>query len=83
MEQHGKNPTQKVYAIIPARYQSTRLEAKLLLPLNGKPLILHTLEQTKKVSSIDRVIVATDDERIFEIVEKNGDEVVMTSNEHR
>ncbi len=70
-------------AIIPARYSSTRLEGKLLLPLNGKPLILYTLEQAKKARNISRVIVATDDERILEIIKASGNEAVMTSVSHR
>ena len=83
MEAHGKNPTQNVFAIIPARFDSTRLEGKLLLPLAGKPLILHTLDQAKKAASVSRVIVATDDERIRKTVEESGNEVVMTSPDHR
>lgn len=83
MEQHGENPIKNVVAIIPARLNSTRLEGKLLLPLNGKPLILHTLEQAKKAKHISRVIVATDDERILEIIENSGNEAVMTSQNHQ
>lgn len=83
MEQHGKNPQKSVIAVIPARFHSTRLEGKLLLPLNGKPLILHTLEQTQKAKNIDRVIVATDDERILNIVRENGKEAVLTSPDHQ
>ncbi len=83
MEQHGKNPTKNVIAIIPARFSSTRLEGKLLLPLNGKPLILHTLEQAKKAKNISRVIVATDDERILDVIEKSGNEVILTSDHHQ
>lgn len=69
--------------VIPARYSSTRLEGKLLLPLNGKPLILHTLEQAKKARNISRVIVATDDERILKVIEETGNEAVLTSPEHK
>lgn len=83
MEQHGENPLKNVTAIIPARYASTRLPGKLLLPIAGKPLILHTLEQAKKAVNISRVIVATDDERIFKVVCESGNEAVMTSSEHR
>lgn len=83
MEQHGKNPRQKVFAIIPARRASTRLEGKLLLPLNGKPLIVHTLEQTKKARNIERVFVATDDEKILNVVRESGGEAVLTSGEHQ
>lgn len=83
MEQHGENPEQLVIAIIPARYQSTRLEGKLLLPLAGKPLILHTLEQTKKVTNINRVIVATDDERILQAIHESGNEAILTLPNHQ
>ena len=82
MEQHGNNPQQNVIAVIPARYASTRLAGKLLLPLDGKPLILHTLEQAKKARTVSRVIVATDDERILRAVEESGNEAVLTSREH-
>ena len=50
-------------AIIPARYASTRLPGKPLLDIGGKPMLLHVYEQAKK-SSVDRVIIATDDQRI-------------------
>ena len=83
MEQHGNNPKQNVIAIIPARRHSTRLEGKLLLPLNGKPLILHTVEQAKKARNIDKVMVATDSEEILKIVEESGNEAVMTSPNHQ
>ena len=83
MEQHGKNHRQKIFAIIPARFSSTRLEGKLLLPLNGKPLILHTLSQAGKARNIDEVIVATDDERILKIVEESGNRAIMTSSSHQ
>ena len=83
MEQHGKNHRQKVFAIIPARYASTRLAGKLLLELAGKPLILRTLEQVRKAGNIDRVIVATDDERILRIVKESGGEAVLTGGHHQ
>jgi 3-deoxy-manno-octulosonate cytidylyltransferase (CMP-KDO synthetase) len=80
---HYKNPDRQVIAIIPARFHSTRLEGKLLLSLAGKPLILHTLEQAKKAANVSRVIVATDDERIYQTIESSGNEVVMTSRNHQ
>ena len=82
MELHGTNPQQNVIAIIPARYASTRLPGKMLLNIAGKPLVLHTLEQAAKARTVSRVIVATDDERIFNVVTKNGGEAVMTSPNH-
>ncbi len=70
-------------AIIPARYASTRLPGKMLLDVAGKPLILHTLEQTRKAHTVTRVIVATDDERILDVVTTAGGEAVMTSPHHQ
>lgn len=83
MEQHGENPRQNVIAIIPARLYSTRLPNKLLLDLAGKPLILHTLEQTKKAKNISRVIVAADSEEILKLIENSGNEAVLTSLKHQ
>ncbi len=83
MEAHGINPKQNIIAIIPARLASTRLEGKLLLPINGKPLIIYTLEQSKKAKYITRVIVATDDESILKAVLESGNEGLMTSNKHQ
>ncbi len=83
MKPHGKIHQQNVIAIIPARLDSTRLVNKLLLDLCGKPLILHTLEQSKKAGNISRVIVATDSEEIFSIIEASGNEAVMTSPAHQ
>ena len=82
MEQHGSNPQKNVIAIIPARFASTRLPGKLLLDLGGKPLILHTLAQASRARTVDRVIVACDDERIFDVVNAAGGEAVMTSPNH-
>lgn len=82
MKLHGQNPQQNVIAIIPARYASVRLPGKLLLDVAGKPLILHTLGQAMKAGSVSRVIVATDDERIFRVVTESGGEAVMTSSDH-
>ena len=53
-----------------------------MLEVDGKPLIVHTLQQAKKARLVDRVIVATDDERILHAVIENGGEAVMTSSDH-
>ncbi len=53
-----------IVAIIPARYGSTRLPGKPLIDLAGKPMIQHVYERTKKSRLVDRVMVATDDERV-------------------
>ena len=83
MEPHGENIQQYVIAVIPARYSSVRLPGKMLLEIHGRPLILHTVSQAMKAASVDRVIVATDDQRIFDVVHAEGFEVVMTSDSHQ
>jgi 3-deoxy-manno-octulosonate cytidylyltransferase (CMP-KDO synthetase) len=82
VETHGVNPQNNVIAIIPARRGSTRLLDKMLLPIAGKPLILHTLEQARNASTVTRVLVATDDEEIFNIVTSAGGKAILTSTEH-
>jgi len=69
-------------AIIPARYASTRLPGKPLLDICGKPMLLRVYEQAK-LSSMDRVIIATDDQRIYQAMDKLGCEVFMTSDTHQ
>ena len=66
--------------IIPARYASTRFPGKPLADLGGKPMIQRVYEQAKKV--LDTVIVATDDQRIYDCVQSFGGQVVMTSPDH-
>jgi 3-deoxy-manno-octulosonate cytidylyltransferase (CMP-KDO synthetase) len=68
-------------AIIPARYASTRFPAKPLAVLGGKPVIIRVCEQAAKV--FDHVFVATDDERIFNVVKEGGFTPVMTRSDHK
>ncbi|HEX4948178.1 MAG TPA: 3-deoxy-manno-octulosonate cytidylyltransferase [Blastocatellia bacterium] len=72
-----------IIALIPARYASSRLPGKPLLEIAGKPMILHVIERTKQVQGIQRVIVATDDERIWQAVIAAGEESLMTSSAHQ
>jgi 3-deoxy-manno-octulosonate cytidylyltransferase (CMP-KDO synthetase) len=83
VEQHGENPVQNIVAIIPARYASVRLPGKLLMNIAGKPLIVHTMERAHSAASVSRVLVATDDERIFRVVSGSGGEAMMTSPDHQ
>ncbi len=53
------------------------------MPIAGTPLIVHTLQRAKLAKTVSRVIVATDDQRIFDVVTSSGNEVVMTSPTHR
>jgi 3-deoxy-manno-octulosonate cytidylyltransferase (CMP-KDO synthetase) len=71
-----------VIAIIPARYASTRLPGKPLLAETGEPLIRHVVESVQRASRIERVVVATDDERIAEAVRSFGGEAIMTDPNH-
>ncbi len=71
-----------VIAIIPARYASTRLPGKPLVEIAGRPMIQHVYERTALAKRIDRVVVATDDERIRERVTEFGGEAMMTSIDH-
>jgi 3-deoxy-manno-octulosonate cytidylyltransferase (CMP-KDO synthetase) len=73
----------KVAVVIPARYASTRLPAKPLHPIAGKPLVQHVWERCARARGIERVIVATDHARIAEVARGFGAEVVMTSPKHR
>ena len=73
----------KVVVVIPARYGSTRLPGKPLVQLAGKPMIQRVYERAKKAGSVNQVIVATDDARIIEAVEKFGGEARMTRSDHR
>lgn len=66
-------------AIIPARYASTRLPGKPLLPINKIPMIMHVVERARRAELVSRVIVATDDKRIFDAVRSHGAEARMTS----
>lgn len=68
--------------IIPARYDSTRFPGKPLYPLMGRPLIQHVYENSKGAHLIDDVIVATDNETIFEKVVSFGGKAVMTDKSH-
>lgn len=71
-----------VVAIIPARYDSIRFPGKPLADIGGKPMIQHVYENTSRASGLDRVLVATDDARIFDAVKSFGGEAVMTSKKH-
>lgn len=63
---------------IPARYGSTRLPGKPLLPIAGRPMIEHVYSRVASARGLDRVVVLTDDERIARAVESFGGEVEMT-----
>jgi 3-deoxy-manno-octulosonate cytidylyltransferase (CMP-KDO synthetase) len=73
----------KTAVVIPARFASSRLPGKPLLRETGKYLIEHVYELANKAKSATTVIVATDDERIYQAVQSFGGKVVMTKPEHQ
>lgn len=76
------NNLYNIAAIIPARYASTRFPGKPLVEIQGKTMIQRVYEQASKVVAFNKVIVATDDQRIFDHVLSFGGEVEMTASYH-
>jgi 3-deoxy-manno-octulosonate cytidylyltransferase (CMP-KDO synthetase) len=72
----------EIVGVIPARFASTRLPGKALLSETGRPLILHVIEAARRSQSLQRIIVATDDDRIAQVVASFGAEAVMTRTDH-
>lgn len=72
-----------VLLVIPARYQSTRLPGKPLLDIGGHPMIEHVYRRAAAASSVDGVLVATDDARIAARVAAFGGHAWMTAPHHR
>lgn len=68
----------KVTVIIPARLQSERLPEKPLVDICGKPMVVRVLERAQGARGVDRVVVATDSERIASVVRAAGGEAVLT-----
>ncbi|KAL8131479.1 hypothetical protein AgCh_007423 [Apium graveolens] len=69
----------RVVGIIPARYASTRFEGKPLVQILGKPMIQRTWERANLATTLDHVVVATDDEKIASCCRGFGADVIMTS----
>lgn len=72
----------KILGIIPARYASTRFPGKPLVEINGKTMIQRVYEQAS-LANLDKVVVATDDERIVQEVERFGGQYVLTGTQHQ
>jgi len=73
----------KSICVIPARYSSTRLPGKPLKDICGKPMICRVWERASLAKSVTEVIVATDDDRILQAVEKNSGRAIMTRANHK
>lgn len=71
-----------VLAVIPARFQATRLPGKILADIAGKPMIEHVYRRAEAAARVHAVLVATDDERIADAVRAFGGAAVMTGADH-
>ncbi len=71
----------RIIGVIPSRYGSSRFPGKPLAVLAGKPLVAWVVEAAKRAALLDEVIVATDDHRIRDAVERHGGKAVMTPSE--
>ena len=72
----------RTLCVIPARYASTRLPGKPLADICGKPMICRVLERASRAQKPEKVIVATDDERIYDVVRAEGGEAILTRADH-
>ena len=72
----------RTLCVIPARYASTRLPGKPLTDICGKPMICRVLERASRAQKPEKVIVATDDERIYDVVRAEGGEAILTRADH-
>lgn len=76
------NSPMKIIAVIPARYASSRFFAKVLVDINGKPMIEHVFNQAKKATQLSDVFIATDNKIVFDKVKEFTPNVLMTSETH-
>lgn len=72
------DPSAKVLGVIPARYASSRFPGKSLADIAGKSMIRRVYEQAASCTALDRLVIATDDERIFDHARSFGAEALMT-----
>lgn len=76
-------PARSVTVVIPARFGSSRFPGKPLVKLNGKPMIQHVYERASACRAVSSVMVATDDERIKQVVEQFGGLAVLVTGDYR
>jgi 3-deoxy-manno-octulosonate cytidylyltransferase (CMP-KDO synthetase) len=74
---------ERILGVIPARYGSERFPGKVLADIGGKPMIQWVYESAKKCTILDRLVIATDDKRVYEAVNTFGGECIMTSHQHK
>lgn len=72
----------EILAVIPARFASTRFPGKVIAPLAGKPLVLHTYERAQQSMLVSQVVIATDDDRVVSALEPYGVNIELTRPDH-
>ena len=72
-----------VVGVIPCRYKSSRFPGKPIAMIFGKPMVWHVWNQAHKAECVDRLVVATDDDRIYDVCYQSGIETIMTSEHHK
>ena len=77
-KRQGELRAVKIVGIIPARYASSRFQGKALVDILGKPMVQQVYERASRAKTLDAVVVATDDQRIYDVVASFGGQVVMT-----
>lgn len=82
-DQSARTVLPRIVALIPARYESSRFPGKPLALVDDRPMIEHVYRRVAAAPTVDEVIVATDDARIVEAVERFGGRVQMTRDTHR
>ena len=78
-KRQGEFRNVKIVGVIPARYASSRFQGKALVDILGKPMVQQVYERAARAKTLDAVVVATDDQRIYDAVTGFGGQVVMTS----
>ena len=73
----------KIVGMIPARLESSRLPEKALIDIGGLPMVVHTFKRATFATKLDDVYIATDSDRIRQVVEKHGGNVIMTAKHHK
>ena len=72
-----------IIGIIPCRYESSRFPGKPIAQIHGKPMLWHVWSQSKKTKFLNRVIVATDSDRIYNVSLEYDIETILTSDQHK
>jgi 3-deoxy-manno-octulosonate cytidylyltransferase (CMP-KDO synthetase) len=72
----------KILGVIPARFASSRFPGKVLVPISSKSMLQHVYERVSQARYVTSTIIATDDERVFEVARKFGGQVRMTRADH-